>query len=187
MKGLKRSVAADPAVDAALKRAIMDRAPDPGDATKFKDWLAGYDRVLKQVLAPEHLADLNKIARASEMLNRAPAPKGTVQLPKSMAGKFGEVTGNSLPGITAAATNVERGRSNPLYEFLRTGIKLADRQGQRATDAAWREALTNQDFARLMSSSLGMKGGPTPMQKGKIRAYLLTAGLLHPSNAPENP
>lgn len=31
-----------------------------------------------QVFSPEHLADLQKIAKAAEMLNRAPAPKGTV-------------------------------------------------------------------------------------------------------------
>jgi Resolvase, N terminal domain len=96
-----------------------------------------------QVLSPEHLADLQKIARAAEILNRAPAPKGTVQLPKSMAGKFADVTGNSLPGITAAVTNVERGRSNPLYEFFKSGVALWGRQHQRAVDAAWREALTN--------------------------------------------
>jgi hypothetical protein len=43
-----------------------------------------------------------------------------VQLPKSTAGKFADVTGNSLPGITAAVTNVERGWSNPLYEFFKS-------------------------------------------------------------------
>jgi hypothetical protein len=44
--------------------------------------------VLRQVLSPEHVADLQKIARAADMLNRAPLPKGTAQLPKSVAGKF---------------------------------------------------------------------------------------------------
>ncbi len=134
-KTLKRSVATDPAADAALKRAIMDRAPDAANAAKFREWLDGHDRVLRQAFTPEHLADLQKIGRASEMLNRAPEPKGTVQLPKSLAGKFSDVTGNSLPGITAAVTNVERGRSNPLYEFFKSGVALWGRQHQRAVDA----------------------------------------------------
>jgi hypothetical protein len=113
------------------------------------------------------------------MLDRAPPPKGKVQLPKSMAGKFADVTGNSLPGITAAVTNVERGRSNPIYEFFKSGVALWGRQHQRAVDAAWREALTNPDMARTVSSALGLKA-PTPMQLNKMHAYLLTAGLLHP-------
>ncbi len=183
MKTVKRSVANDPAADAALKRAVMARAPDATDAAALKDWLNGRSRrVLEQVLGPEHLADLQKIARASEMLNRAPAPKGTVQLPKSLAGKFGDVTGNTIPGITAAVTNVERGRSNPLYEFFKSGVALWGRQHQRAVDAAWREALTNPNVARTMSSALGLKQA-TPMQLSKMHAYLLTAGLLHPSES----
>jgi hypothetical protein len=158
----------------------MNRAPDPANAGAFREWLAGHDRVLRQVLTPEHLADLQKIARASEILNRAPAPKGTVQLPKSMAGKFADVTGNSLPGIVASATNVERGRSNPLYEFFKSGVALWGRQHQRAVDAAWREGLSNPEMARTVSSALGLKQ-PTPMQIGKMHAYLLTAGLLQSS------
>jgi hypothetical protein len=167
MKTLKRSVAGDPANEAALKRAIMERASDPSDAAKFQQWLGGHDRGLRQVFSPEHRADLEKIAKVSEMLNRAPAPKGSVQLPKSMAGKFADVTGNSLPGITAAVTNVERGRSNPFYEFFKSGVALWGRQHQRAVDAARREALTNPDMARTMSSALGLKQ-PTPMQLNKM-------------------
>jgi hypothetical protein len=56
------------------------------------------------------------------------------------------------------------------------------RQHQRAVDAAWREALTNPDMARIMSSMAVSKSGPTPMQLNKMHAYLLTAGLLHPSS-----
>jgi hypothetical protein len=48
----------------------------------------------------------------------------------------------ALPGITAAVMNVERGRSNPPYEFFKSGVALRGRQHQRAVDAAWREALT---------------------------------------------
>jgi hypothetical protein len=169
-----------PALTLGMEAPRGNRA-DPSDAAKFQEWLGGHGRVLRQVFSPEHLADLQKIAKASEMLNRAPAPKGSVQLPKSMAGKFADVMGNSLPRITAAVTNVERGRSNPLYEFFKSGVALWGRQHQRAVDAAWREALTNPDMARTMSSALGLKQ-PTPMQLSKMHAYLLTAGLLHPSS-----
>ncbi len=63
----------------------------------------------------------------------------------------------ALPGITAAVMNVERGRSNPLREFSKSGAALWGRQHQRAVDAAWREAFTNPNMARTMSSALGMK------------------------------
>jgi hypothetical protein len=184
MRSMKRSVAGNLANEAALTRAIMDRAPDPENAGAFREWLAGHDRVLRQVLSPEHLADLQKIARASEILNRAPPPKGTVQLPKSMAGKFADVTGTSLPGIVASAANVERGRSNRLYEFFKSGVALWGRQHQRAVDAAWREPLSNPEMVRTVSSALGLKQ-PTPTQVSRMHAYLSTAGLLHPSNTSE--
>jgi hypothetical protein len=129
------------------------------------------------------LADLQKIAKASEILGRVPPPKGAVELPKSMAGKFSDTTGNSLPGLTASVTNVERGRSNPLYEFFKSGVALWGKQHQRAVDAAWREALTNPDMARTMSNTMQSPQGPTPIQLKKMHAYLLTAGLLHPSNS----
>jgi hypothetical protein len=48
----------------------------------------------------------------------------------------------------------------------------------------WREALSNPDMARTMSSALGLKQ-PTPMQLNKMYAYLLIAGLLHPSTQSE--
>jgi hypothetical protein len=37
MMGPDRSVAPDPAADAALTRAIMDRAPDPANAGAFRE------------------------------------------------------------------------------------------------------------------------------------------------------
>ena len=56
MRSMKRSVAKDPAADAALTRAVMNQAPDPMDAKAFGTWLDGHDRVLRQVLSPEHMA-----------------------------------------------------------------------------------------------------------------------------------
>jgi hypothetical protein len=76
--------------------------------------------------------------------------------------------------------NVERG----LYEAFKNGVALWGRQHQQAVDAAWHEALTNPSMARTISSALGLKQ-PTPMQLNKMHAYLITAGLHHPSNASE--
>jgi hypothetical protein len=61
-----------------------------------------------------------------------------------MASKF--VTGNSLPGIAATVRNVERGRSNPPYEFFKGLIAFVDKQHQSAVDAPWREALSNPEM-----------------------------------------
>jgi len=146
----------------------------------------GHDRVLRQVLTPEHLADLRKIVKAAEIHNRVPRPTGAVELPKSVVGKFTDITGNSPQGLTAAVTNVERGRSNIIYEAMSKLGAAWNKQTQRAHDAAWREALSNPDMTRIMSS-MSVAKQPTPMQLSKMHAYLLTAGLLHPSNASENP
>jgi hypothetical protein len=75
-------------------------------------------------------------------------------------------------------------RSVKGHEFLKSGVTLRSRQHQRAVDAAWREALTNSNMARTMSSALGLKQ-PTPMQVGKMHAYLLAAGLLDAPNQPD--
>jgi hypothetical protein len=51
-----------------------------------------------------------------------------------------------------------------------SGVALWGRQHQRAVDAACREALTNPNMARTMSSALGPKQ-PMPMQVGKMHAF----------------
>jgi len=119
--------------------------------TKGRDARPAFNALCKAVARRE--ADIV----AAWSVDRIGRPKGTVQLPKSMVGKFSDVTGNSLPGIAAAVTTVERGRSNPLYEFFKSGVALWGRQHQRAVDAAWREALTNPHMARTMSSALELK------------------------------
>jgi hypothetical protein len=86
--------------------------------------------------------------------------------------------------MLASVTNVMRGRSNPAYEAVKTGIAGATRLNQRAYDAAWREARHNPDKARLVSNMVTAKQ-PTPMRLSKMHAYLLTAGLLQPSNSEE--
>jgi hypothetical protein len=85
------------------------------------------------------------------------------------AGRSAPPTWDGMLLRSAAVTNVERGRSNPLYEFFKSGVALWGRRHQRAVDAAWREAHTNPDMARTISSALGLKK-PTPMQLSKMHA-----------------
>src|SRR5260370_8030940 len=76
-KTLKRSVATDPAADAALKRAIMDRAPDAANAAKFREWLDRHDPVFRQAFTPEPLPDLPKPAPHTHILTHPPHPNTT--------------------------------------------------------------------------------------------------------------
>lgn len=108
-------------------------------------------------------------------------PTGVVELAKSLAGKFRDITGNSPAGLSAAITNVERGRSHFLYGALSKIGAAWNKQTQRAHAAAWREALSNTDMGRIMANMAPAKQ-PTPMQVRKMHACLLAAGLLHPSN-----
>lgn len=179
MKSLKRSVAGNPAHEAALTRSIMERAPDPADATKFSQWLQGHDRVLKQVLTPQHLADLNRIARASEIHNRVGAPQGAVELPKSIVGALGDKTGVTVPSAVGSGLSIARGRTSPLTEIPMQMVKLWNANKKNAVNAAWREALSNPDLARTVSNVMGSKQA-SPMQISKMYSYLVTAGLLHP-------
>src|SRR5258708_4114392 len=118
MKSLKHSVAGGAAADAALKRHHGTRSGSieccevPEVARRAESGMVGYcARYSVQNTWPI----FRRSPKAAEML--------------------ADVTGNSLPGITATVTNVERWRSNPLYEFFKSGVALWGRQHQRAVDA----------------------------------------------------
>lgn len=194
MRGLRRSVGGNAAgarigpptaEEAALQRAVMARAPDPTDATKFRAWLEGHDRVLRQVMSPEHINDLRTIAQGAEMHGRVAAPQGAVDLPRSIAGMIGDKTGVTVPSAVGSGLSIARGRTSPMTEIPMQLVKAWNRQQEQASQTAWREALSNPDLARTLAA-VSTAPRATPQQTARIHHYMLTSGVLGPSNVEEN-
>jgi hypothetical protein len=175
MKGLKRSVASDPQADAALTRAVMARAPDVMDAKAFGDWLQGHDRVLRQVLSPDHLTALKDVLKASEIQTQLPRPSGTAERPKSALAKAGATIGTPIKSLLQRFLAVAQGRVGVPYTAFDIGSRVVDSFTERETDAIWREALFNPDVAKSLATVVKNKGA-TGLQLKRLQNYLLTVG-----------
>lgn len=175
MKGLKRSVAGDPQTEAALTRAVMDRAPDPMDAKAFGSWLDGHDRVLRQVLTPEHLQSLKDVLKASQIQGQLPRPSGTAERPKSTLAKTGAAIGTPIKSLLQRVLAVKQGRVGADYTAFDIGTRMVDSFTERETDAIWKEALFNPEVAKTLANSV-KGGGATGLQLSRLHNYLLTVG-----------
>lgn len=193
MRGLARSVQGDEKAEAALQRAVWDRVvkaagPDTlVDPTKLRAFIDQNRRSLQQVLTPEHLSNIETVAKAAEIQGRAGrrGPEGTVETPMSTPQKVGEATGITIPSAVGSLLGVARGRSSKFVEGALQGVKFWSRQKARATEEAWKEALSNPDMAKVMADSFKSRSGPTNAQLHKMYTYLLVSGAHDVSNAAE--
>lgn len=180
MRGLKRSVGSDVNAQNALRRAVFEEvqrsAPDVmTDPEGFLGWMKGHDRALSQILTPEHKAALTDIAQAAKMQNAVPRPTGTVAVPKSILGTIQDSLGITVGSAASTARGVAQGRTSLPIEAAAQGVKFFNRQAAKASNAAWNEALSNPEAAKIVQNAV--KGG-TKVQSTKLRAYLVTAGLM---------
>jgi hypothetical protein len=191
MRGVKRSVAKDPVADAALTRAIMARAPDPMDAAKFGSWLDGHDRVLRQVLTPDHLKALKDVAQAAEIQARLPRPTGAAEMPKSGLDKAGEQIGTPIKSLLQRNLAVAQGRVGAPYTAFDVATRAWNTYVSRETDAIWREALFNPDVAKTVAGAVKNQGFVKNKvnwlvnhfkTNGSPNAYLLTTGISDAQN-----
>lgn len=186
MRSLKRSVAGDENAEAALRRAVWDRVvksagPDTLiDADKLQAFIDGNRRSLQEVLTPEHLQNIETVIQAARVQGRAPRPVGTVETPLSAPEKLGKAAGVSIPSMIASALAVARGRSSIAYEGPMQAIRFMSRQKQNAYKDAWNAALSDPNIAQTMADSF-RAGKPTNMHLRRLGAYLLTAGVVQPS------
>jgi hypothetical protein len=182
MRGLKRSVRGDDRAEAALTRAVWDRAvkaagPDTlVNADKLQSWIDDHRRALNEVLTPAHLKNLETVIQAARVQARAPRPTGTVATPLSIPGAVGAATGVTVPSAVGSALSIARGRTSPWTEVPMQAVKFWNRQKDAATKAAWDEALSNPDVAKALANVV--KTGATPLKIRKLYAYLVTAGAI---------
>lgn len=169
MRDIKAKVAGNPEATAALQRAVMDRAPDPFNASALSDWMAGNDKALKQVLTPQHLADLKTVLKAAEIQGRAPRPSGTVEEPSSTFDSIRKATGTSVPTALTTVTSLERGRSNKFWEGARLIGNFLTKNTAREANAVWKEALSNPQVAQQLAAAT-RAGTATKTMKDRLSA-----------------
>lgn len=176
MKGLRNSVRGDSQAEAALRRAVLDRAPDPMDVAKFQKFLDGNERSLRQVLAPDHLKALQDVLAAAKIDSRLPRPTGAVDLPGSLADKGAKVFGITVPSLLQRVLSVKQGRMSAEYGVADVGVRALRQFSNKDIENAWKEALYNPKVAKDLQ--LMVKGGAaTPIQLARMRNYLLSVGL----------
>ena len=182
MKGLRNSARGDPQAEMALRKAVINRAPDPMDADKLQTWLKGNDRSLRQVLEPEHLKALNDVVSAAKINNSLPRPKGTVDLPGSLADKSAKRFGITIPSLLQRALSVKQGRMSPEYGAADVGMRMFRQFSNKEIEGAWKEALYNPKVAKDLQ--LMVKQGPTVPKLARMRNYMLSVGL-HDAEEPK--
>lgn len=183
MKGLRNSVRGDPQAEMALRKAVINRAPDPMNVEKFGAWLDGNDRALRQVLDPTHLKALRDVLSAAKINNTLPRPTGTVDLPGSLADKGAKVFGITLPSVLQRVLSVKQGRMSAEYGVADVGVRAVRAFTNREIEAAWKEALYNPKVAKDLQ--MAVKGGMTKPKLAMMRNYMLSVGL-HDSEEPKS-
>lgn len=179
MRQVMTSAGNDPSAQAAVRRAVFEQvrkdAPDVlSDPDKFLAWMKG-KRSLSVVFTPEHLSSLENIARAAKMQDSIPRPTGTVATPKSIIGKIGDSLGISAQSAASTMRGVAQGRTSLAMEGIAQGTKFLNRQSAKASNAAWDEALSNPEAAKMVANMV--RGKPTTAQAAKLRTYLLAGGV----------
>lgn len=176
MKGLRNSVRGDEQGEAALRRAVIDRAPDPMNVDKFKAWLDGNDRSLRQVLDPTHIKALQDVLAAAKIHSTLPRPTGTVDLPGSLADKSAKRFGITVPSLLQRALSVKQGRMSAEYGVADVATRVFRQFSNKEIEGAWKEALYNPKVAKDLQLMV-KGGGATPIQLARMRNYMLSVGL----------
>jgi hypothetical protein len=176
MRGLKSSVRGDADAEMALRRAVLERAPDPMDADKFEAWLDKNDRSLRQIFDPSHLKSLRDVLAASRAIGQLPRPTGTVDMPGSLADKGAEKLGISVPSLLQRVLSVKQGRMSPEYGVADVGMRVLRSFSNREAAAVWKEALYNPKVAQDLNTMVS-GGKATPIQLARMKSYLLSVGM----------
>jgi hypothetical protein len=157
------SVRGDPQAEMALRRAVIDRAPDPMNVEKFEAWLDGNDRSLRQVLDPTHLKALQDVLGAAKINNQLSRPTGAVDLPGSLADKGAKIFGVTLPSVMQRMLSAKQGRMSAKYGVADVGLRAVRAFSNREIENAWREALYKPKVAKDLQLMV-KGGGVTPNQ-----------------------
>lgn len=164
----------DPDLDAALKRAVWERAAKDPEKTLLSDQNRQAMNVIYGDNSP-HLADLRAIADAARKEGLLKPAQGKPVPNETTGNKVKELTGISIPSAFQQARSVEQGRQGGPFTTVNVGMSMLNKLSERDMERAWKEAFTNPQLAKVLAASARNGFKLTPMMQNKISSYILVS------------
>lgn len=178
---LKDTFKDDPNADAALARAVWNRAVGAGKSSEallngdgMHAFIDRNRRSLDILLSPKHIRDLETIIQAARVEGRLGRPQGTVEPVRSMPDQVGNLAGISLPSFLSRLYAVDSGRTSNTFIGSEVALRALNKFTTRDFENAWKEALFNDKVAEMVAAA-AQRGKATPMQARFLRSYLVVA------------
>lgn len=168
VNGLRGSEAAN----AALKRAIWERGVGVEDLTAF---LGQNQAALKVALGDEHFGNLQRIARARDILARTPAPQGQGFQPDPV-GALSEQLGTGVPQLSSRFYAFKSGRLPRDFLLAEAGSRILRGRSILRSRELLDEALYNPQVAKDLAE-IAVRNRVRPEVANRLNAWLFNLGL----------
>lgn len=174
MAALRKAVANDPAAREALKRHIWDgvASAEPKDILGY---LNENRASLRQALGNTHMADLEKIAQARDMIARVGPPAGAGGLENDLKA-LEAFAGVGLPQIMSRIFAVKSGRTSARYIAVELFQRFAYATNSREFRRVVEKALYDPDIARDLRILLYAPDAAARKAIPRLRGYLIQDG-----------
>lgn len=162
---------------AGLRQVVWKKIPlDSPEATaKF---IAANKRSLDAIFTPQHVADIQAIAKARSMAETVKPPAGKPVETSPFKG-LEDAIGSTLPSLSASARAIRMGRSGWAYELPARGMQAIRARMNAHADEVWKQALYDPDVARALIVAQNNRGSLQAQEK--LRRTLWNYGLsLYP-------
>jgi hypothetical protein len=173
MGQLVGSVRRQPEALEALRRSVWDEAP-MGSATELESFLKTNRSALREVLTPDHINSLTKIATALRQVERVPAPAGRAIDSNPLAGIEGTL-GTGVNQLASRVFAVESGRTS--WRYIATDLigRYTRAHSRAEAERLMNEALYNPEIAKDLAQVFVAKRAPGPVAN-RLNTWLFELG-----------
>tara|TARA_R100000322_G_scaffold48275_1_gene30409 strand:+ start:1703 stop:4951 length:3249 start_codon:yes stop_codon:yes gene_type:complete len=153
------------------------------DPEKFKAWMQQdkNTQLLKDAgFSDSHMKDLYLLADASERINTIPILEFKGLNSSGIIAKIAEALGTSPAAVSTRVLAVKENRISPRTAFIYLASRAIGAQNQIRMNALMREAITDPQLARMLTTELPEANPvgriPGPIQR-KVNNYLIGSGI----------
>lgn len=175
MRDLVATLDGDPEAMAALRRVVWDQA-STGSASDISRFLTDNRETLSHVLTDQHMSDLQDIALARGMLENAPRPSGSAELPR-VGSDVERLIGQGIPQLSSRIFAFKSGRMQRGYLVVDTVLRGLRGRAQVAADDALRGALYDPEVARTLAEAIDT-AQLTPEKARRLQTLLIRLGVV---------
>lgn len=174
MRAIKDEAARDPELDAAMKRAVWERAISNPQGLTDKNIQSSLNIAYGD--NPQHLRDLKTISDALTTSQQAGRAKGAATEFKPPSGVINDITGSSASSVLNKLWGLNTGRTSKSWLGLDIGLRALNNFTGKDYERALKTAIYNPEVAKLMAA--GIKAGRlTPPAQKLLSQYILAAPL----------